>query len=239
VTLDAGRQPSPISDLFATAVHRFGRAWADLVLVTLGLLAVASVPVVAADRGGTDGADVVVLGIVCYSLAYFALLAYVVLRGLPGRAPVTQVVSAYATAIAAGLIAAGLLILLGPFAVLPLPLILLAVPAAAAGDRNPLGALLHGALLAVRTFTRTWLVWLLALAFSLPIWIGVALVVFPLVGGGLQFLVTLFLSSPVIWPCSALFVRALYGDLTGRLVIRDAPGEGDRQADLERRGRRR
>ena len=28
------REPAPMSDLFATAVHRFGNAWADLVVAT-------------------------------------------------------------------------------------------------------------------------------------------------------------------------------------------------------------
>jgi hypothetical protein len=34
-----------------------------------------------------------------------------------------------------------------------------------------------------------------------------------------QFFITLIVATPVIWPFSALFVRALYGDLTGRLVV--------------------
>jgi hypothetical protein len=39
------------------------------------------------------------------------------------------------------------------------------------------------------------------------------------------------------WPVSALVERNLYGDLTGRLVIRDAPGDEERMADLARRGK--
>ena len=54
------------------------------------------------------------------------------------------------------------------------------------------------------------------------------------VGDSLILAVTL-----LVWPVAALVQRNLYGDLTGRLVIREAPGEAERQADLERRGRRR
>ena len=43
----------------------------------------------------------------------------------------------------------------------------------------------------------------------------------------------------IAWPVAALVERNLYGDLTGRLVIRDAPGDAERMADLARRGRRR
>jgi len=32
-------------------------------------------------------------------------------------------------------------------------------------------------------------------------------------------LLALALAAPIAWPFSALFVRALYGDLTGRLVV--------------------
>ena len=32
---EQGRRPAPLLDLFATAVHRFGSAWADLVAATL------------------------------------------------------------------------------------------------------------------------------------------------------------------------------------------------------------
>jgi hypothetical protein len=213
------RPPAPLSDLFATSVHRFGRAWADLVVATVVVLAAATVPVVVADVAGAGASAKVAIGTLAYAVGYFSLLAHVVLHGLPTPAPRGQVASAYTAALTAGLAAGGLVLLLGPFAVVAMPLVLLAVPAAAAGDRDALAALPFGARLAAASFTRTWAVWALMLAFSLPIWIGVALVVFPLVGGGAQFFATLAFAAPVIWPCSALFLRALYGDLTGRLVV--------------------
>ena len=43
----------------------------------------------------------------------------------------------------------------------------------------------------------------------------------------------------IAWPVAALVERNLYGDLTGRLVIRDAPGDAERMADLARRGKTR
>jgi hypothetical protein len=41
----APRKQAPLGDLFATAVHRFGSAWADLVVATAVALGLATVPV--------------------------------------------------------------------------------------------------------------------------------------------------------------------------------------------------
>jgi hypothetical protein len=38
-------------------------------------------------------------------------------------------------------------------------------------------------------------------------------------GNTTSILVGLALAIPIIWPFSALFLRALYGDLTGRVVV--------------------
>ena len=120
-----------------------------------------------------------------------------------------------------GLLAGVLVVVLFPF------LGLVADAAAAAGravggrrrHAALLGAIPRGAALAVRNFSRVWGVWLLAIVFSLPIWISVALVTLSFSSGTTQTFITLAVAAPVIWPFSALFVRALYGDLTGRLVV--------------------
>ena len=108
------------------------------------------------------------------AIGYFTLLAVVVLRGLPAPASRARIARALVSAVLTGLLAFGLIRLLGPLAIVPMPLVLLAVPAVAAGDRGVLGAIPAGAMLAVRHFGRTWGVWLLAMLFSTPIWISVA-----------------------------------------------------------------
>ena len=213
------RAPAPILDLFATAVHRFGSAWADLVLATLGVMALAAAPTVVVHRTGGGLHATITTAEVAGAIAYFTLLAIVVLRGLPASPPPSRIARSVVAAVITGLLAFALIRLLGPLAVLPMPLLLLAVPAVAAGDRGVLGAFPAGALLAARHFSRTWAVWLLAILFSTPIWISVALVVLNFSVGGTQFVLTFMLAAPIIWPFSALFIRALYGDLTGRLVV--------------------
>ena len=105
---------------------------------------------------------------------------------------------------------AALSFLLFPFlGRIALPLMLLAVPSVAAGDSGPLRAIPRGAMLALRNFSRVWGVWLLAIVFSLPIWISVALVTLSFSSGKTQTFITLAIAEPVIWPFCALFVRAL------------------------------
>jgi len=43
--------------------------------------------------------------------------------------------------------------------------------------------------------------------------------VFAFAGVGTATLIALALSAPIVWPVAALFVRAIYGDLTGRAVV--------------------
>ena len=100
-----------------------------------------------------------------------------------------------------------------------MPLLLFAVPAIAAGDVAPGGALARSAGLAARNFSRVWLVWLITILFAAPIVLAMALIVSAFTSGGLAFLAGLALAAPIVWPFSALFIRALYGDLTGRAVV--------------------
>jgi len=213
------RAPAPILDLFATAVHRFGSAWADLVAATVALIALAALPTVIVHKTGGSLRATITTAEVAGAIAYFMLLAVVVLRGLPTSPSRARIARSAVTALLTGLLAFALIRLLGPLAILPMPLVLLAVPAVAAGDRGVLGAFPAAAFLAVRHFSRTWGVWLLAILFSTPIWISVALVVLNFSVGATQFVLTFTLAAPIIWPFSALFLRALYGDLTGRLVV--------------------
>ena len=63
------RPRAPLSDLFATAVHRFGNAWADLVVATAVAVAVATVPVLAvSSRSGPS--DVFVASAFAYAGVY-------------------------------------------------------------------------------------------------------------------------------------------------------------------------
>jgi hypothetical protein len=193
--------------------------WADLAVASVVALALATVPVVAVYQGGGGVAATGLTGRFAYGIAYFAVVAFVMLRGLPEPAPTRRVVWTYATAVMIGIMASFLLGVLGPYAVVPMPLLLFAVPAIAAGDVAPGGAIARSASLAVRNYSRTWLVWLITVLFAAPIVVSMALIVYAFAGVGTAFLAGLGLAAPIVWPFSALFTRALYGDLTGRAVV--------------------
>jgi hypothetical protein len=212
------RDPAPMSDLFATAVHRFGNAWADLVVATSVVVAVGFLPVLAVSSSGSRS-DVFVASCLSFGAAYFVLLGFVVLRGLRTPAPRGRVVGTYAVAVVTGLVAGLLVLVLQPYAVVPLPALLLIVPAVASGDAGALRALAAGPEMAFRNFTRTWTMWTVTILFCAPIVIAMFLMLTAVAGSVKATLLALALSAPIAWPVSALFIRALYGDLTGRAVV--------------------
>ena len=212
------RPPAPVSDLFATAVHRFGKAWADLVVASLVALALGSVPVLIV-ASLSDNHGVYVASMLCYGVAYFALLGQVMLRGLPERVAGGRVAATYACALVVGVLA-GLMVLVLLWLALPLlPLLMFAVPAVAAGDHPLAASLWQSARLAIAHARRVWAVWLIIIAFSGPVVIAWFLFVQSFSGSVTGVLLALALAAPIAWPFSALFVRALYGDLTGRVVV--------------------
>ena len=212
------RPEAPMSDLFATAVHRFGNAWADLVVATVVAMAVATVPVLAVAATASNRATYAT-SLLCYGIAYFGVLGHVVLRGLPEQAPRGRVAATYATALLVGVVAAFAMLSLWFYALVVLPLLLLVVPAVAAGDRALPGALAWGVRLAVANFRRVWGMWRITVLFCGPVAISMFLVVQAFSGSITGTLLALALTAPIAWPFSALFVRALYGDLTGRSVV--------------------
>ena len=208
-----------LSDLFASAVHRYGTVWADLLVASLAFVALASLPVGVLHAAGAGSTTIGLASDLAYGIAYFGFLGFVMLRGLPARTGGRRVVATYAVAVVVGGLAGLLLIVLSTMIVALLPLLLLCVPAAAAGDASAVTAIPLGILLVLRNFTRTYAVWLVTMVFSAPVGVSMFLVVNAFAGGGAAVLLALLLSVPVVWPFSALFVRALYGDLTGRNVV--------------------
>ena len=101
------RRPSPLLDLFATAVHRFGSAWPDLVAATVVALAAGTVPLLIASRSGARSGAELALAELSYSIAYMALLGWVVLRGLPAWPGRGRLAATAAEALIAGLVAGG------------------------------------------------------------------------------------------------------------------------------------
>src|SRR6185437_10033708 len=209
---EARPQRTPMSDLFASAVHRFGSVWADLMVGALAALGGATVPVALVQLTGGSLAETIVI-------AFFCLLGWVMLRGLPEPAPRRRVLWTYMTGGLVGILSGAIVLILSTYAVVVLPIFLFAVPAIAAGDVGPAGAITHSVALAVRNFSRTWLVWLIMVLFSAPVVLAMLLIVSAFADNTTSTVIGLALAAPIVWPFSALFLRALYGDLTGRAVV--------------------
>ncbi len=163
--------------------------------------------------------EAVGIAIFSYAIGYFCLLGWVMLRGLPERAPRRRVVWTYMTAVLIGIMCGALVVLFQTYAIVVIPLFLFAVPAIAAGDVGPARAIFHSGALASRNFSRTWLVWLITVLFSAPVVLAMFLIVSAFAGNTTSILIGIALAVPIVWPFSALFLRALYGDLTGRVVV--------------------
>jgi len=176
------------------------------------------VPVLVVGSRSTDTATFVA-SVFSYGVAYFLLLAHVMLRGLPEPAPRARVAATYLTAAIVGPVASLVVLVFQPYSVAPMPLLLLIVPAVAAGDSGAGAAFLTGPRLALRNFARTWAMWAITILFCGPIVISTFLMLTAVAGSVVATLLALALSAPVAWPVSALFIRALYGDLTGRAVV--------------------
>ena len=142
--MSASSEPARLSDLFASAVHRFGAVWPDLLVVSVIGTVLAGLPAVILHANGRPATTVYVVTALAYGVAYFAFVGFVVLRGLPVAAPRAQVLGTYVTATVIGLVTGLLLLFLQPFVVIVIPFFLLAVPAVAAGDRSPAGGLRRG-----------------------------------------------------------------------------------------------
>ena len=218
---DAPQAHVPLSDLFASAVHRFGTVWADLLVASIVFVGLASVPVITVHLTGGTAAATGITTVFSYGIGYQAFLAFVMLRGLPEPASRKRVGWTYSTAVLIGALTGVLELvpILQEFTVGLLPLFLFAVPGIAAGDVSPGAVLPYSFGIAIRNFARTWAVWLITLVFSLPVVVSMFLAVTAFASGARAVLLALLFSVPVLWPFSALFIRALYGDLTGRLVV--------------------
>jgi hypothetical protein len=210
-----GAAPSRLADLFASAVHRFGAVWADLLVASLAILFVATLPVAAAELTGSGPTVTGTVSILSYAIGYFVFVAFVMLRGLPRPAPPAGRRDVRDRR-RHGILAGAILKVLATFVVVVLPFLLFAVPSVAAGDVEA----------AVGDPGSSWrraacphhAVWLITMVFSLPVLISMFLVVSAFADGGTAVLRARALGADHLAVLGALR-PALYGDLTGRVVV--------------------
>jgi hypothetical protein len=207
----------PTGAFFEAAFRRFGQRFLGYELWTIAALAIPALVALAARPANLDGpAAYGVLGF-GYALGHLALvgtLAVLVTGAVRERA------AAIAVAAVSGAVIAGVLCaVFPPLALLVYPPVAYAPIAAAAGDASGLGALPHATALALRSFGRSVSALLGVVAVALAAWFGFVIALSPL-GGNDQKLAALTLSTLLVWPIAALVMRNVYGDLTGRTVLR-------------------
>jgi len=112
---EQGRAQAPLLDLFATAVHRFGSAWADLVAASLTMLVLGSLPIALADAAGASTAGTFAVALIAYTAAFHLLLGFVVLRGLPSPPGRSRWLATACSGLLTGLLAGVLAVVLFPF----------------------------------------------------------------------------------------------------------------------------
>ena len=231
-----GRPLHPVGALFEAAFRRLGQAFGAYMLYTIvcGLpLAIAAWYVVSAD---VEGFGLFLVLALAWSLGHLALVGILAglvagdLRERAGSIAITVLIGSVALSLPAAL--------LPPLALIPYPFVVLGPVAAASGDAYGARAVVAGAKLAGRHIGRSALVVFGLVTVSLFLWFGFVIALSP-VDPTLRKAGSFAVVTLLAWPVAALVARNFYGDLTGRLVIREAPGEDTRQADLERRGRRR
>jgi hypothetical protein len=209
--------PLPTGAFFEAAFKRFGQRFFGYELWTLaGLLVTGAVAVAVRplDLGGPPLYGVLGFGYALGHLALVGTLAALVTGRARLRAP------AIATAAVAGALVAGALCaVFPPLVVLVYAPLAFAPIAAAAGDVDGLHALPYATRLVVRSFGRVASTLLGLVSVGLAAWFGFVIALSPL-GGNDQKVAALTFTTLLVWPIAALVMRNVYGDLTGRVVLR-------------------
>jgi hypothetical protein len=215
-----GKPLQPVGALFEAAFRRLGGGLSGYLLYTVcfGLLPLSAALLLDAQDAGGSGALLVF--VFAFALGHFLLVGTfgaLIAETLRSRAAVVLAAATFSAALSAVLAVT----LTPPAALLLYPVLGLAPVAAASGDAGAVGAFAVAARLVRRWFTRCYLVVLgLGVCFA-ALWFGTVVSLSPLEDATQQ-RVAFLLSCLILWPLAALVMRNLYGDLTGRLVIRDA-----------------
>jgi hypothetical protein len=210
-----------VMDIYATAFRRFGGGFA-----TFGLLALALALLPVAVYLGTRAAGAS-RTVVSWSFVLAAVISWMALVGavtavVGGRLRRTAA-HVVGTALLVAPFLAAIVIAVGPYALVPiaflLPFVALAPVAAGAGDCAGLAACRRALRLTAGGYRRAVVVsgLLVVLGAVLLVSFNLALAPLPSPARGI---VALLAWTAVYGPISALVLRALYGALSGRLVVR-------------------
>jgi hypothetical protein len=214
--------PTSVSDIFATAFVRYGGGF-----VTFGLMALAATVPPALLLGVVVAADAA-SRLRLLSVALVATIAYLAFVGSVtasiGLRLRSRLLAILWTSVLASPPIVLVIVLVGPFTVFVLPFMLpffaLAPVAAGADDGSGVNACRRSLVLVARNgYLRSLGVMagleVVGLMLAIGFWIA-----FEPLGVNARRAVAVVLWALVFWPISALVLRALYGALSGRLVVR-------------------
>lgn len=221
-----GRELHPVGAYFEAAFRRFGINFGGYLLYTAvcGLPTIIAAFVVTHTALGGEAQGLLLALSYALGFVFLAALTTTLVAGGTRERLASILIATVATGVLAGLLVWQLLflaIVFLPFALFP-PII------AASGDASGVGALWAGAAASLRWFRRAYACVFGLILVAVGLWIGFTGLFFA-IPGTLGEQLRLALTTLVMWPISALVFRNLYGDMTGRLVIRDAPGENERR----------
>ena len=234
-----GRPLHPVGAYFEAAFRRFGINFTGYLLMTALCGAPTIVAIAVFRNTALSGEAAGLLLSMTYAVGFVAVgaLSTALVAGVERDRIPSLLVTCAATGVLAGLVLwqlAFLAIVLLPFALFP-PIV------AASGDAGGLRALAAGAVSTVRWFRRSYACVFGLILVAVALWIGFTGLFFA-VPGSLRGDLIIGFTSLFMWPVAALVFRNLYGDMTGRLVIQEAPGENERRRQAMKakreRGRR-
>ncbi len=229
-----GRPLHPVGAYFEAAFRRFGINFGGYLLYTVvcGLFPVGAALIVSAITAPEWlTLFIFFFGFTLGNVLLIAMTTVLVAGGGRERFGPIAVTCAATTVLGAVLatLHPAVAIVLYPLIVFP-PIIV------ASGDADGLRALAVGAKTAARWFKRTYACLFGVVLVAAAVWFGFTILLSPL-QDALQKQVAFAITTLLVWPISALVFRNLYGDVTGRLVINEAPGENDRRKEIIKRRR--
>jgi hypothetical protein len=209
-----------ISDLLATAFARYGGGY-----LTYGVAAaiLCAIPGAAVAVARAEHARFAIFAAV---LALSAGLAYMLLAGLiaadAGHRVRRRAVAVLVTAPIAAIPVAAVVAALGFASLLVLPFVatpcVLAAVAAGAGDAQGLGAARRACSLSFGAYRRSFGLATTVEVMGVLLWLGLYVALSPL-APGIRAGAAMVVWGAIYGPISVLIFRALYGALTGRLVV--------------------
>lgn len=208
----------PTGALFEAAFKRFGARMPYYLLYTVAAAVVPGVVVLAERATELDGP--VAFALYGYAFGFGLFLLYGRLAALMTERPASRWPSIAVAAVLGAIVVGGLSAIL-PLAVVPVFWALALIPfAAGSGDADGLRAVLVGGRLALQYFPRCMAVQLGLMLIMAGFWLGLGIAISQVVNGDAMEVARAALTLLFVWPISGLVLRNLYGDLTGRRIVR-------------------